>query len=696
MSNLRIAAMGAFGLAVLAGVLWLAGALFYLMNKANPLGVVNMLTWWEYFRAYGGDEGISKQLVSCLLIALAMIILPLVALIVQSRRTRLHGESRFASHREIGAAGLMKSTGIIVGKLGRVFLMFGSLQFVSLTAPTRSGKGTGIVIPNLLNYDESVVVLDVKLENFLITSKFRAENGQSVYLINPFSLETHRQNALGYLSDDEHVRVTEVLSIGHMLYPRVGGGRETMWSDTARDLFVGLVLYLCETPELPRTIGEVLRQSSGKGQPLAKHLQDIIHARNYDAIEEPDGKGGKTTRYVPKASYNGTGEPQLSEKCVDALNRFIVAPGNTAGGILTTFTAPLTLWASPVVDAATSANDFDLRDLRKRRMSVYIGIPVNKLPEADVFLKLFFSQLINLNTDQVLGADPSLKYTCLVLLDEFPALGYMPIVDKAAPYIAGYGLRMVTIAQSRGQISKPPEFGGYGREGAKALFDNHALSILYTPKDKDDANEYSEVLGYDTVKSQSRNLRKRWEGSESDSRRALMLPQELMRMSQEQQIIQLEGVRPIRCAKIRYYKERVFIDRLKSVSPSLARLGRKMPTQKQLEAAWGSGELSAPVPTQVIYQSSAVEHSTRAVSVSDIEEGVDLANLAIDIRKLPTVAAETSMSDEEVAGFVDDFWGALEESTDVDTDQVDMSTGEWLGSESTPGTDFVDLKQLRA
>lgn len=673
-------------LAVIALSLYASGFVFLLLNNINPLEQATFFTAFDYWRYY---PEVRSQLYKITLVMCSVFAACIAAGIANRNRLSLHGESRFASLPEIRAAGLMKNKGVIVGKAGRKFLMYDSLQFVSLMAPTRSGKGVGIVIPNLLNYAESVVVLDVKLENWAITSRYRAEHGQDVYLFNPFSSSTHRYNPLGYVSSDPHRRPAEVLAIGYMLYPR-GDDRNSMWTDTARDLFVGLCLYMLETPNTVASIGEALRIASGKGNPLKQHLTDLIHSRNFDAIEALDDKGQMCTKHVLKQPCDATDVPQLSHNCVDALNRFISAPDNTAGGILTTFNAPLTLWASPVVDAATSDNDFDLRRIRKQRLSVYIGVPVNRLSEAGVLLRLFFSQLINLNTNELFGTNDN-NVPCLLLLDEFTAPRYIPIIADGAAYIAGYGLRLLTIAQSKAQVSKPVADGGYGREGATALFTNHALNIMFTPKEQADADEYSESLGYDTVKSRSTQLRSRWQGTESDHRRALMLPQELQRMPQDQQIIQLEGVRPIKCQKIRYYNEPVFINRLKLVSPTLARLGTKLPTEQQLQDAWSSGELSAEVPTVNVDLFEARQHNrTRPVMAADVSGGVELDTIAADFSDINSPESDP-MTDEDVSSMVDKFFNALG-ADEIQPDKIDLDTGEWLGNDVEP----VDLSLLQA
>jgi len=677
-------------IAATAAVIWLSGFLFFLFSKTSPLGKTDFSTWWIYWQYYQDDPVIAKRLkVSGIVAAVVAYGLPIALVIAAMREDRtLYGEARFANTGEIAKAGLFDKTGIIVGKWKNNYLMFGGMQFVLLAAPTRSGKGVGIVVPNLLNWPESVVGLDVKLENFLITSKYRAKWGQQVYLFNPFSVaedaegnplnaKTHRYNPLGYISDDPRMRVTDILAIGYSLYP--GEGREAFFDDAARNLFLGLTLYLCETPALPRTIGELLRQSSGKGLPVKEYLQGIITERNFREVEEVDQETGEVTKtLVPVTHWDGEGLPPLSMECVDALNRFTSTSDNTLSSIMATFNVPLTMWASPIVDAATSANDFNLRDVRKKRMSIYLGIPANKLAEARLLINLFFTQLVNLNTNQLLHSTPQLKYQCLILADEFTAPGRIGIIDKANSYMAGYGLRLLTIIQSPGQLeSEPPK--GYGRENARTFVTNHACQILYTPREQRDANEYSEMLGNETFKGKSTSRQLSGTGhrseSESDQKRPLMLPQELKEMSQRQQIISIENTKPILCEKIAYYADPAFMDRLKSVSPTLARLGRKLPSKKQLEDVWGSGELASPVPSlDLDLHDAVVQSRIRAMTTDDVATGIDLRKLALDTSALTVAAQSDGLDPELVEGFVNDFFGALDavneydENEDIDDD----------------------------
>jgi type IV secretion system protein VirD4 len=226
--------------------------------------------------------------------------------------------------------------------------------------------------------------------------------------------------------------------------------------------------------------------------------------------------------------------------------------------VMATFKEPLLPWLNPVVDAATSADDFSLADVRKKKMTIYIGILPNKLADAKLIVSLFFSQLINENTRQLPQENPELKYQCVLMMDEFTSLGRIEILAKALSYIAGYNLRLVPIIQSVAQLDAT-----YGKDDSRTMITNHALQILFTPRAQSDANEYSEMLGFESVDKTSRSIGKEKSRSISAEKRALMLPQELKAMSMDEQIIVYEGMRsPIMCEKIRYYKDKNFTDRI--------------------------------------------------------------------------------------------------------------------------------------
>lgn len=643
-----------FALATAAAI-WLGGFFFLVFSKVMPFGKVDFTTWWAYWTYYGSDPAVGKRLdVSMICAAVVSYGAPIALAIAANREIRaLHGAARFATAEEVERSGLLGAKGIVIGKYKGRFLLFDGQQFVILMAPTRSGKGVSTVIPNLLSWNESVVVLDVKLENYDITAGYRAKFGQEVYLFNPFSesFRTARYNPLGYVRDGDF-RVADLTAIGEVFYP--SGGKDSFFDDQARNLFVGLGLYLCETPDLPRTIGEMLRQSSGGGLPIKEYLEGIIEGR-----EE-------------------AGNP-LSAECCDALFRFVNTSDNTRTSILASFNAPLGIWSNPIVDAATSENDFDLRDVRRRRMSIYIGITPDYLPVAGRLVNLFFSQLINLNTKVLPQADSTLKYTCLMVMDEFTAMGTVSMIAKAISYQAGYGLRLLIIVQSPAQLEDDPP-RGYGRQGARNIITNCAAQVLFAPREQQDAEAYSKMLGDETVKSKStsRQLDKSQRSeSVSDQRRALLLPQEIKEIGQWKQIVIMENMKPILCDKIRYFDDAVFLDRLKSVSPSLAQLGKKKPKKKDLDRAIQGAEL-APLPPLLDMDKhrARVQRRIRAATPADLVDGsIDLGKLALNLKDLavPEPDGSGNLPPEEVQNFVEGFFaqlvapeGAREDGSDLD------------------------------
>ncbi len=500
-----------------------------------------------------------KLLVSMGLCGIGLLVVLPGALFAAARPRRpLHGNARFASLSEVRRAGLLGDSdaagpGILVGRYGRHFLALPGQLSVMLSAPTRSGKGVGVVIPNLLNWPDSVVVLDIKGENFAVTAGYRAAHGHAVYAFSPFDEGacSHRWNPLSAVHTSPLHRVGDLLTIGQVFFPNDGSGTssEAFFNDQARNLFLGLGLLLLETPELPRTVGEMLRQSSGKGRSLKDHLSGLI-AHRRDA-----------------------GKP-LSDECTDALQRLLSNSENTLSSVVATFNAPLTIFADAVVDAATSTDDFRLVDVRRRRMSIYVRIPPNRLANARPLLALFFSQLVSLNTQALPEHDPSLKVQCLLVNDEFTAMGRVGVITSATAFLAGYNLRLLTVVQAMSQLDAV-----YGDKEARTFATNHGLQILYAPREQRDADEYSAMLGHFTERATSRGRSRSFSQhghssvsrNESEQRRALLLPQEFKELGSERLVVICENCKPILGEKIRYHREKVFKARLRA-GPAVPRM----------------------------------------------------------------------------------------------------------------------------
>ncbi|MDT8843653.1 type IV secretory system conjugative DNA transfer family protein [Paraburkholderia fungorum] len=532
----------------------------------------------------------------------------------------------------------------IVGKYKGEYLKYYGQDFLMTAAGTRSGKGTSLVIPNLLTYPDSVVVEDIKEENYHYTSGYRRACGHETWLWAPFSEDgrSHAYNPLGYIQRRApYTRVGDVMTIGEHLYPSNVDARLKYWNDNARNLFIGIVLYLLETPSLPCTFGEVLRQASGKGRAIREHISSIVSTRA-DAAHATDGL------------------PPLTFECLDALNRFLSQSKEAFANIVSTMTAPLNVFSNPVVDAATSRSDFDLADVRKKRMSIYVGIKPGDLKAGALLVNLFFSQLIDLNTRELPAENPALKYQCALIMDEFAAPGKIDIIDTANPFIAGYNLRLMLIFQGMSQIEDPKL---YGRHGAETLAINCKMRSLYAPRTVKESEEYSKMLGTFTLmarsKSRSRGRSSSTSTNESAQGRALMMPQELRALKHNKQIITMEGCEPILCEKAFFYEDAELVDRLVRQSPYLQGVtatlektnrrrawfgfGPKFPNEVQMKhAAFVARELCAPVPKIDVEQwwqtQNAARRAQQAAAAADAarqsaDKSAGLAREVRDVRE---------------------------------------------------------------
>ncbi|MBL4625732.1 MAG: type IV secretory system conjugative DNA transfer family protein [Flavobacteriales bacterium] len=522
--------------------MWAGGALLLVLLKLD-VSDARPYTLIQYALEYGENERIQNGLFLSVLVVIGVMAAALASISGFNKET-IHGNAKWATRAKINAAGLFAATGILIGTYKGKYITVPGDTFIMVSAPTRSGKGVGIVVPNLLNFDGSVIVTDIKLENFELTSGFRSKHGQDVYLFNPapHDYKTHRYNPLGYIDEDVFHRIDDIQKIANYLIPTPKTG-DPMWSAEARDLFFGVTLYLLDVREYPITIGEVLRQLKTE-RDTAEYLTEMMDAYRDD----------------------------LSSSCISSLSNFINKPPKERSGVKSTLTSALNLWSNPLIDAATSANDFDLRDLRKRKMTIYLGVTPDNLERLAPIINLFIQQFIDLNTRElpasydkkgrVTKGNPDYKIQTLLLLDEFPALGRMAILEKAVGYMAGYLLRFVPIIQAPSQLRSI-----YGADVAETFIKNHPTRTVFRPETMKEAEEISSELGFKTVKKTSVSTPRGFGSgagtkSRSEDKRQLLLPQEVKELPSTDELIFHSGIAPIYAQKIVYYEDKVFADRI--------------------------------------------------------------------------------------------------------------------------------------
>jgi type IV secretion system protein VirD4 len=319
--------------------------------------------------------------------------------------------------------------------------------------------------------------------------------------------------------------IIELQKIATMLFVAPERG-EAFWANGARTGFAGVGAWLAETSDEPLTMGAIYRYLT-EGDARSFFKKELAN---------------------PKLN--------LSTGCRTALADFAGGSDNSFADIKKTITNVLGLWLNPLVDAATSASDFDLRDLRKRHISIYLGVSPDELDRIAPLYNLLFQQLIDLNVRELPG--DTTPVPVLVILDEFARLGRASVLASAFSYVAGYGIRLLPVIQSRSQLR-----GVYGEHLADEIVANCGVEVAFTPKELRVANELSDRIGYLGQESISKS--RQLEGlvgnrskTISEQRRALMLPQELMQFPAEKLILLRGGVPPIIGNKIFYFKSRFF------------------------------------------------------------------------------------------------------------------------------------------
>ncbi len=443
----------------------------------------------------------------------------------------IHGDAKWASEADIRRANLRAKKGLLMGRTGKTsYLVVDDFQHVLLFAPTGAGKGVGFVIPNLLYWQDSVVVHDIKMENYELTSGYRQNvMGQGAYTWNPADPNgiTNCYNPLDWISEKPGQMVDDCQKICSLIMPE-----QEFWQNEARSLMLGVMLYLVAVPEKVTSFGEIVR---------TLRSDDVV----YNLAVVLDTVGGKIH---PVAYMN--------------IAAFLQKADKERSGVISTLNSGLELWANPLIDTATASSDFDVQQLKKKKMTVYVGVTPDNLQRLEPLLKIFYQQSTDFLTRAMPG--PEEKHGVMFLMDEFPSLGDMPQFRIGIAYFRGFKVKLFLIVQDTQQLK-----GIYEEAGMNSFLSNSYYRITYSANNIETANMISQMIGNKTVVQESGNKPAFMDfnpasrtKSVSETSRALLLPQEVIALPRDDQIILIESFSPIRCKKIFYYKDPFFTKRL--------------------------------------------------------------------------------------------------------------------------------------
>ena len=469
----------------------------------------------------------------------------------QSNNVTTYGSARWAKPSEVKAAGLHGDKGVFLGQLQGEYLRHDGPEHVMAFAPTRSGKGVGLVVPTLLSWTGSAIIHDIKGENWQLTAGWRATFSHCL-LFNPTDPHSARYNPLLEVRRGEN-EVRDVQNIADILVDPEGAlEQRSHWDKTSHSLLVGAILHVLYAEE-EKTLARV-----------ATFLSD------------PQRSFVATLKRMMATNHLGTKDkPQVHPVIASAAREVLNKSENERSGVLSTAMSFLGLYRDPVVAQVTSSSDWRIADLMEaaQPVSLYLVIPPSDISRTKPLVRLLLNQIGRRLTESVDGEDHRAatntpvkqmpKRSLLMMLDEFPALGRLDFFETALAFMASYGIRAFLIAQGLNQISK-----AYGENNA--ILDNCHVRVAFATNDERTAKRISDALGTATEQRAMRNYAGHrlspWLGhvmvSRQETARQLLTPGEVMQLSPNEEIVMLSGVAPIKAKKLRYYEDRNFSARV--------------------------------------------------------------------------------------------------------------------------------------
>ncbi|UCM26597.1 conjugal transfer protein TraG [Pseudomonas sp. PS1(2021)] len=541
-----------FGI-VIAGVWgatqWTAAALGYQLRLGSPWFDLyctpvyypwKLFEWWFFFDAYAPQVFDTGGMIAAGsgLLAVAVAIAMSVWRSRQSRLVTTYGSARWANAADIRKAGLTQPAGVFLGLHAGQYLRHEGPEHVLTFAPTRSGKGVGLVVPTLLSWPASAVIHDIKGENWQITAGWRSRFSHCL-LFNPTDAKSAAYNPLLEVRRGAH-EVHDVQNIADILVDPEGAlEKRNHWEKTSHALLVGAILHVLYAGE-DKTLRGVANFLSDPASPFELTLHRMM-----------------TTKHLGDAPH-----PIVASAAREVLNK----SDNERSGVLSTAMSFLGLYRDPTVAEVTSRCDWRIADLiaSEYPVSLYLVVPPSDISRTKPLIRLILNQIGRRLTESLDGSDGiERRHKLLLMLDEFPALGRLDFFETALAFMAGYGIRSFLIAQSLNQIDK-----AYGQN--HSILDNCHVRVTFATNDERTAKRISETLGTATELRAQRNYAGHrlapWLGhlmvSRQETARPLLTPGEVMQLPTDEAVVMVSSVAPIKAKKLRYFADANFKQRV--------------------------------------------------------------------------------------------------------------------------------------
>jgi type IV secretion system protein VirD4 len=526
--------------AIWSATQWTAAALAYQPELGEPwftaLGwpvypPYAFFWWWFSYDAYAPAIFQTGAWIAASggFVAVAVAIAMSVWRAREAKNAETYGSARWATEDEVRAAGLLGDDGVVLGKLGRAYLRHDGPEHVLCYAPTRSGKGVGLVIPSLLTWPASAIVHDIKGENWTLTAGFRAQHGR-VLLFDPTNAASDAYNPLLEVRRGQW-EVRDVQNVADVLVDPEGSlEKRNHWEKTSHALLVGAILHVLYA-EPDKTLAGVAAFLSDPARTIEQTLAAMM-----------------ATPHLGEAGVH----PVVASAARELLNK----SDNERSGVLSTAMSFLGLYRDPVVARVTRACHWRVMDLvsGEQPATLYLVIPPSDISRTKPLIRLMLNQIGRRLTEELPSG--ARRHRLLLMLDEFPALGRLDFFESALAFMAGYGLKSFLIAQSLNQIEK-----AYGQDNA--ILDNCHVRVSFATNNEKTGERVSKALGTKTemraMKNYAGHRLSPWLGhlmvSRSETARQLLTQGEVMQLPPDEEIVMVSGVQPIRAKKAAYYAD---------------------------------------------------------------------------------------------------------------------------------------------
>ena len=509
--------------------------------------------WWYFYDAYAPHIFLEGALIAASggFVSIAVAIGMSVWRAREASHAETYGSARWANADEVKAAGLLGPDGVVLGRLDGAYLRHDGPEHVLCFAPTRSGKGVGLVVPSLLTWPGSCIVHDIKGENWGLTAGLRAGFGR-VLLFDPTNTASAAYNPLLEVRRGEW-EVRDVQNVADVLVDPEGSlERRNHWEKTSHSLLVGAILHVLYA-EKDKTLAGVASFLSDPRRPIETTLIAMM-----------------TTAHLGRHGPH----PVVASAARELMNK----SDNERSGVLSTAMSFLGLYRDPVVAQVTRHCDWRIADIagEKKPTTLYLVVPPSDISRTKPLIRLILNQIGRRLTEDLHATNR--RHRVLLMLDEFPALGRLDFFESALAFMAGYGLKSFLIAQSLNQIEK-----AYGANNS--ILDNCHVRVSFATNDERTAKRVSDALGTATemraMKNYAGHRLSPWLGhlmvSRSETARPLMTPGEVMQLPPEDEIVMVAGVHPIRARKASYFEDTRLAERILPAPKSAEGEARRKP-----------------------------------------------------------------------------------------------------------------------